>query len=400
MRNISFVLTLIGLLVLLAACQPQVEIVEKEVTRPVEETVEVTRVVDVAAPTLTPEVVEVEVTRVVKPSPVAQIPVGSPDRPVRLLFPHTIPAGVVTARGEILTQALAEATGMRFVVEQPAGYEALIGEMCAAPAETIGFMPALGYVLAHDLCEVQVGNAGLRQGLPWMAGMVVARADSGIRTVADLDGRTWAVPAPDSLTRSLAFQAMFAEAGVVVSETVAMNGDNSALLAVYEGEVDFATATFTPPLMPEGEQWTYGEDGAEVWRRLGLAPERHPIGYVIVLADPEDGGYRIRDARAALFDTTPGIFNETRIITITEHIPNDTVAFGSQFPLGLARPVIATLTDFGATEQCSQSICSGDFYGWDGLAPVTDNFYDPLRFIIDTLSLTDEDVLAALNAQP
>jgi hypothetical protein len=40
-----------------------------------------------------------------------------------------------------------------------------------------------------------------------------------------------------------------------------------------------------------------------------------------------------------------------------------------------------------------QSICSEEFYNWTGVEPVTDSFYDPVRFLMDQLGITAEDVL-------
>jgi hypothetical protein len=142
---------------------------------------------------------------------------------------------------------------------------------------------------------------------------------------------------------------------------------------LYNGEVDFVTAAYTPPIMPYEERlWVYGEDDPEVWREFGVPPTRSPIGYVIVWGEVEFGGYRLRDARASIFDTVPEVYNETQIIALSPQIPNDTVAFGADFPLGLAREVTAVFTEFAASEACVNSLCSTDFYGWAGLAEIND----------------------------
>jgi len=137
--------------------------------------------------------------------------------------------------------------------------------------------------------------------------------------------------------------------------------------------------------MPEGEDpWQYGVDQNEIWRYLGLTPERSPIGYVLVIAEPEFGGYRIRDARSGVFDIQPEIFNATRIIALTPQIPNETLAFGRDFPLGLARQVMSTLQTFTASEACAESLCSSDFYNWRGLEPADEAFYRPLFDIAES----------------
>jgi hypothetical protein len=39
------------------------------------------------------------------------------------------------------------------------------------------------------------------------------------------------------------------------------------------------------------------------------------------------------------------------------------------------------------------SICSDEFYNWTGVAPASDSFYDPVRFLMDQLDITEESVL-------
>jgi phosphonate transport system substrate-binding protein len=130
---------------------------------------------------------------------------------------------------------------------------------------------------------------------------------------------------------------------------------------------------------------------------LGIPPTRSPIGYVLVAGEPEFGGYRLRDARARLFDTTPDIFDVTRILALSEPIPNETVVFGADFPLLLARQTLATMAEFAASEACQNSLCSADFYGWTGLEPADDAAYDPIRLIQDTLELEAADLWAELD---
>jgi hypothetical protein len=131
-----------------------------------------------------PEVVLVEVTRVVFRDGVAT----------------ASPAQVVTESVEVTRVVIAEVTR---VVEQVVTNEvgvldneqAVIDLMCAAPVETIGFLTAVGYMLAHEQCGVQVAAVAQDDiGLTWQMGMIVVRDDSNIDSLADLAGRRGAVP--------------------------------------------------------------------------------------------------------------------------------------------------------------------------------------------------------------
>jgi hypothetical protein len=149
--------------------------------------------------------------------------------------------------------------------------------------------------------------------------------------------------------------------------------------------------------MPRDGEWVVGETEPEEWRLLGIPPSRSPIGYVLVAGEPEFGGYRLRDARARLFDTTPDIFDATRILMLSEPIPNETVALGADLPSDLSRQVLETMIEFAASETCGESLCSADLYGWTGLETADDAAYDPIRYIKNTLELEDSDLWAELD---
>jgi phosphonate transport system substrate-binding protein len=189
---------------------------------------------------------------------------------------------------------------------------------------------------------------------------------------------------------------MFQGAGIEPGEIVETGSHNNAMLAVYNGEVDFATAFFSPPLLPNyARQWTYGVDDPEIWRDAGEPAIRNEEGRTFVGGDPADGGYRILDARQTVNDVAPDIFDKTRILLLTDKIPNDTVSFGPEFPLNTANQIVNALVEWVSEDNpdCLESICSDQFYNWTGVEAVTDSFYDPVRFLMDQLNITEADVL-------
>ena len=380
------------LLIALSACQAEPEQVEVVVTRIVEEIqtreveipMEVTRVVE--------QIEEMEVTRVVEAE---MAPLGSEERPIKVLFVPSVEVDAIISGGEILAQALEDATGLKYEVSVPTSYAATIEEMCASPDDTIGFIPAQGYVLANDRCGVTVGGSAVRFGLPWYAAQIVVPADSDAQSIEDLDGLTWGIPDFGSTSGYLFPTAMFQAAGVEPGEIVETGGHTNAMLAVHNGEVDFATAFFSPPLLPFYERaWAYGVDDPEIWREAGETPLRTEEGRTFVGGDPADGGYRILDARASVTDTAPDIFDTTRILALTDQIPNDSLSFGPEFPLNTANEIISALEEWVSEDNpdCLASICSDEFYAWTGIDPTTDSFYDPVRFLMAELGISEEDV--------
>jgi phosphonate transport system substrate-binding protein len=389
MKKAWFIVALLILSTLIVACQPQTVEVTRVVTETQTETVEVPVEVEVEVP--------VEVTRIVTETVVEEMEeavLGSAERPIKVLFVPSVEVDAIISGGEVLATALEAATGLSYEVSVPTSYAATIEEMCASPDDTIGFIPAQGYVLANNRCGVTVGAAAVRFGLSWYAAQYVVLMDSPVESLEDLAGASWCIPDFGSTSGYLYPSAEFAALGIEPGEVVEAGSHNNAMLGVYNGDCDFATAFFSPPLLPNFERnWTYGVDDPEIWREAGVSPIRNEEGRTFVGGDPADGGYRILDARSSVSDTAPDIFDETRILAVTDRIPNDTVSFGPEFPLNTATNIVKALVDFTASEDCLQSICSEEFYNWTGLEAVGDGFYDPVRSAMDYLGITEEDIL-------
>ena len=389
--TLKFIIGTLALLLVVVACTPTTETVE--VTRVVTEEVEVPVETEVEVPVEVTRIVT-ETETVVEEVMVEEAALGSEDRPIKVLFVPSVDVDQIISGGGILADALGAATGLNFEVSVPTSYAATIEEMCASPDDTIGFIPAQGYVLANNRCGVTVGAAAVRFGLSWYAAQFIVPTDSSAESIEDLAGGTWCIPDFGSTSGFLYPSAAFAEAGVEPGEIVEAGGHSNSMLAVYNGECDFATAFFSPPLLPNyARSWTYGVDDPEIWREAGVSPERTEEGRTFVNGDPADGGYRVLDARASVTDTAPDIFDNTRILGLTDQIPNDTVSFGPNFPLNTANSIVEALIDFTASDACADSICSDEFYNWTGLEAVTDGFYDPVRAAMDSLGITEEDIL-------
>jgi phosphate/phosphite/phosphonate ABC transporter binding protein len=306
---------------------------------------------------------------------------GSAENPINVLFVPSVDAGVIVTGGEVMADALNQATGLNFEVDVPTSYAATIEAMCASPEDTIGFIPALGYVIANNRCGVEVGGAAVRFGLSWYAAQILVARDSDIQSVEDLSGKKWAVPDLGSTSGYLYPSVMFDQAGVEPSEIVEAGGHGQSVLAVYNGEVDFSTSYFSPPLTDP--QWQFGDD-----------PE--PYDVMNVVRNDEGRCFadetRVLDARCSMTETAPDVFEKVRILTLSPKIPNDTMSFSPEFPEDLKAVIVDALVEFTASDACGESICSDDFYSWTGLDPVDDAAYDPVRNLIDVLGYTEEDI--------
>jgi phosphonate transport system substrate-binding protein len=306
---------------------------------------------------------------------------GSAENPINVLFVPSVDAGVIVTGGEVMAEALNAATGLAFKVDVPTSYAATVEAMCASPENTIGFIPALGYVLASNSCGVEVGAAAVRRGLSWYTTQFLVQRESDIQSIEDLAGKKWAVPDLGSTSGFLYPSVMLTEASVEPGEIVEAGGHPQAVLAVYNGDVDFATSFFSPPVMEP--QWQFGDD-----------PEPYNPDEVTRDADGNctAGDIVVLDARCAAAETAPDVFQKVRILSLSQQIPNDTMSFSPEFPEELRTQIIDAMVAFAGSEECAQSICNEDFYGWTGMEPVDDSFYDPVRSLINVLGYTEEDI--------
>jgi phosphonate transport system substrate-binding protein len=317
-------------------------------------------------------------------APAAEL--GSPERPIKVLFVPSVDVDFMIESGDLIANALNEATGLTYEVSVPTSYAATIEEMCASPEDTIGFIPALGYVIANQLCGVQPGLAAERFGWNvYWTGFYVAR-DSEFQTLEDLAGATWAYPDAGSTSGYLYPASLFSDLGIEVGETIEAGGHPQSILAVYNGQADVATAFFSPPLLPEGT-WA-PTDNPDVPDEVidSCAPN----------ADGEMwcGDYRVLDARSAVSGDAPDIIQEVRILTLSKEIPNDTMSFSPDFPEELKQTIIDAVTEFVSldNEACVQSLCAEQFYNWTAVGPIADENFDGVRILVAQQGITLEDL--------
>ncbi len=317
-------------------------------------------------------------------SVLAQGELGSEANPIQVFFVPSVEAQTITTGGEVMAQALKEATGLNFQVSVPTSYAATVEAMCAAPDASMGFIPAAGYVIANNRCGVEVAAAAVRRGWNVYWAAYIVRRDSPIYTYGDLAGKSWAYPDAGSTSGYIVPSVELKAAGIEPGERVEAGGHNQVVQAVYSGEADFGTTFYSPPTVP-GAPWRIG-DLAEPY---DLTVDESRIG--------EDGNLyvgdlRILDARANIRETAPDVVDQVRILRLSAPIPNDTLSFGPSFPAELRQQIMDALYAFAETDAWDQSIGSEDFYGWSGLAPITDAGYDPVRLQFQILGLTEEDI--------
>ena len=312
--------------------------------------------------------------------------IGSPEHPIKVLFVPSVEADVITTGGEIMAKALGEATGLTFEVSVPTSYAATIEEMCASPADTMGFIPGLGYALGSELCGVDVSFKAIRFGYDVYWAQLLVPRDSDIESIEDLEGLKWGYPDPGSTSGYMVPLVMFNEAGVTPGEQIQAGGHPQASQALYNGEVDFATNFYSPPTDINTGEAVFDAANPDIPEDLVASCGLNADGNLVC------GNLRVRDARANIREAAPDVIQNQRILAISPEIPNDTLSFGPDFPADLRAMIEGALVAFSETEAWGESIGSQDFYNWTGLSEATDAEYDFIRAMVAASGYSLEDI--------
>lgn len=312
--------------------------------------------------------------------------IGSEEHPIKILFVPSVDVDELITGGDLVIAALSERTGLSFEVFVPTSYAATIEEMCASPDDTMGFIPGLGYILANQLCGVDVAGKATRFGYSWYAAMFVVQRDSDFATLEDLEGASWAYPDASSTSGYLYPNYLFQELGITPGETVEAGSHDNAMSAVYNGEVDFGTAFYSPPRVDgTAIEWVPGE------------PPDVPDDLVASCANTEDdgtimcGNWEVRDARRNIRRNVPDAVQMLRILGTTSAITNDTLSFGPDFPADVRQVVVDALFDFSENDPDGFA-AAFDPYSWTAIEAATDADYDDIRFAVQASGFSLEDL--------
>lgn len=260
------------------------------------------------------------------------------------MIPDTLVMGFVPSQDsdtiadtiEPLAERLSEELGIEVQGQVMTNYNALVEAMGANQVH-VGFIPAFGYVLANEQYGVEVILKSIRYGSGTYKAQYVVRADSGIETLADLEGKIWAYVDKGS-TSGYLFPAnqLMEEFGLESAEqleseffshTMETGAHDNSAIAVYEGDADVAT-TFD-------------------------------------------------DVRTELEEEYPDVMEKLTILGYTEEIPNDTISVTKELDDEFVQKLKEIFLSFNDDEEMIQIM--NDVYNWDAIDEATDEEYQVVK---------------------
>ncbi len=235
---------------------------------------------------------------------------GTIANPVKLLFTPFVDAKVLDENSREFKVFLEKTTGYHFEISIPQNYIAVV-EAFGSKRVDLAVINTFGYLLAHSKYGAEARLIVVRYGKSTYQAEIIVRADrKAIKSIKDLNGKKFAFVDPSSMSGFIVPSKMFKNAGVKLGETVFAQKHDSVVSMVYQGRVDAGAAFYSPPVNGE-----------------------------------------IQDARVLVRSQYPDVETKIKILTLTEEIPNDPVAFRKDLPEEMKVKIASAFKAYLATPE-------------------------------------------------
>ena len=265
---------------------------------------------------------------------------GKSPKVLRVGFVPAEDAQQVMQNAQPIVDILQKQLGMEIQPFVAADYTGVV-EALRVNKLDIAFLTPASYVLAKNEANVKVILKSERKGIASYYAAIITRADSGIETLDDLRGKTFAFGDALSTTGNIFPRKMFKERGIDpvrdFKQVLYSGGHDATVLAVLNGKVD-AGATYANS--PDGDD--------TAWMRY--------------LKNPED-------------------VKKIRAIAFSEPIPADNLVINGNLDEAIARKVEESFLQLSRDPKGKQMM--RDLYQIDGFVPATDRDYDSVRQAFD-----------------
>lgn len=259
---------------------------------------------------------------------------GTEDNPIVWSFVPSGDTQEIAAGGKEVADLIFKKTGLVVEASVATEYAGVIEALSSDPPSAhMASLATFAYVVAADRGVAEAELVSVRYGRPFYDGQIIAGADTGIKTIADLAGKTFARPDPLSTSGWIIPSLTMRAAGVAetdLDEIVDAGGHTGVVTAVYNGDVD-AGATYV-------------------------------------------------DARSNIQEDHADVMEKVVVIEVSAPIPNDGVQFHPSIPEETREKIITALLEIAADEKDVEALNKA--YSWTALERHQDDFYDPFRQVL------------------
>jgi phosphonate transport system substrate-binding protein len=268
---------------------------------------------------------------------------GTAENPIIWILTPSQDTEVVLAGAEGITQYIEDETGIVIDAVVATDYTAQVEALCSGEAQ-MGAINTFGYVRAAERGCVDAALASSRFGSTTYAGEIITQAGSDITGIADLAGKTFCRPDPGSTSGWVIPSLLMLEAGIDpeadLAEIVDTGGHDAVVIAVYNGDCD--------------------------------------------------AGSVFDDARSTVSEDFPDVNEKVIVVQTTAAIPNDSIAFVTDFPADLRAQIVTALMTLNDSDEGVELL--NGLFSWAGLVEIDDSFYDGFRQQLEAAGITIDEL--------
>jgi phosphonate transport system substrate-binding protein len=265
---------------------------------------------------------------------------GSYSNPIRFYFTPSVDASTISFNARVLTDYLHEKTGYYFTTAVPASYIAVV-EAFGTDKVDVAAINTFSYLMANTKYGAEARLRVVRQGQTSYCGQIMARSDSGIDSLRDLNGKTFSYVDPSSTSGYILPKALFDSLGIRLGQTVFAMQHPNVVTMIYQRQVDAGAAYYAPPDQATG---------------------------------------RMMDVRARVLRQFPDVERKIKIVGFTQYIPNDPIVFRRNLGGRMKDAITNALLEFVGTPEGKKAW--EDIYDVTGLVRTNDEDYDGLRTLL------------------
>ena len=304
--------------------------------------------------------------------------IGTKANPIYMLLVPSTEGATVQAIGNKIAEDIYNRTGLYVVASLQADYTAMIEAFAASEGDTFGIPTTDQYIRIFDRTNGNVSArlGSVRYGYAYYFASIYARRDSGIKSLADLQGKVWIYNDTGSTSGYVFPNMVFNNNGITFSNIVESGGHTNSMVALIEGQGDFCTGYGSPPVPPSawsGDKWQWGDDpDLWIWDSYNNALYRPELSGLCV---------DLRSAVKKLYDFDT-VLTDIGVVDTIGPIPNDCMAFGPDFPKDVADTIVAAVQDQFQDDAMKALWGDSNFYEWVSVDEIDDSFYDGYRTIL------------------
>jgi phosphonate transport system substrate-binding protein len=312
---------------------------------------------------------------------------GTPERPIIMLFVPSVKVDVIMEVGPKIAEALSRMTGLVIKPVVAADYAAFIEAFIAAREDTFGVPTTDQYVrIVEANPGVRARLAAVRAGYSYYFATIYALREKGYKSVYDLQGKVWGFAHTRSTSGYVIPKMYFDLLGLSFAQEKALGSHVRAMIALLEGDVDFCTGYGSPPLPPDtiaealkaaGWRWEFGMD-PELWLWDRWANDLYPEG---VRGHCRDLRWAIA-VEVKVYGDIWDLVRKVGIVDVVGPMPNDCIAFCAGFPKDLEDKIVEAIIAHIRSPEGYPLWSRPGFYEWYDVELIDDSFYDPYRKLV------------------